>query len=250
MNDAVEPIGIDISTLFTALDDKAPLVHTHSVSNVTAEVAGSGRHRILLSSSMTFTSGVTYNLSIYAKKKAQDWIQLNPVTNNWDVNNWANFDLNNGVVGNTGTGAIATIEDVGNGWFRCSLQCNCILTSNDFTTIILTTNNTNSGRYPSYVATGVESFYIWGVQFTQGVDLKPYYDNGQWETLTYTTATFSNDGVAEFYVDCDGTAGWINIDDWNTTTSNDSRGQDYWGANGVYIEPTYRRVGGSSTFTT
>ena len=35
LNDAVEPIGIDISTLFTALDDKAPLVHTHSVSNVT-----------------------------------------------------------------------------------------------------------------------------------------------------------------------------------------------------------------------
>lgn len=35
LNDAVEPIGIDISTLFTSLDDKAPLVHTHSVSNVT-----------------------------------------------------------------------------------------------------------------------------------------------------------------------------------------------------------------------
>jgi len=35
LNDVVEPIGVDISTLFTSLDDKAPLVHTHSVSNVT-----------------------------------------------------------------------------------------------------------------------------------------------------------------------------------------------------------------------
>lgn len=35
VQEIVEPIGIDISTLFTSLDDKAPLVHTHSVSNVT-----------------------------------------------------------------------------------------------------------------------------------------------------------------------------------------------------------------------
>jgi len=35
LNDVVEPIGVDLSTLFTSLDGKAPLVHTHSVSNVT-----------------------------------------------------------------------------------------------------------------------------------------------------------------------------------------------------------------------
>ena len=44
-------------------------------------------------------------------------------------------------------------------------------------------------------------------------------------SVKFPNTTFSNDGVAEFYVDCDGTAGWINIDDWNTTTTNDSRGQ-------------------------
>jgi hypothetical protein len=71
---------------------------------------------------------------------------------------------------------------------------------------------------------------------------------GTWETLTYTTTTFSNDGVAEFYVDCDGTAGWINIDDWNTTTANDSRDQDYWGVSGVYIEPTYKNPTRSSGY--
>jgi hypothetical protein len=35
VQDIVEPIGVDLSTLFTSLDGKAPLVHTHSVSNVT-----------------------------------------------------------------------------------------------------------------------------------------------------------------------------------------------------------------------
>lgn len=36
--------------------------------------------------------------------------------------------------------------------------------------------------------------------------------NGAWQTLTYTTPSVSQDTVLEFYVDCDGTTGWINWD--------------------------------------
>jgi hypothetical protein len=37
---------------------------------------------------------------------------------------------------------------------------------------------------------------------------------GSWEQLSGTTAAVTDDAVLEFYVDCDGTAGWINIDDF------------------------------------
>lgn len=37
---------------------------------------------------------------------------------------------------------------------------------------------------------------------------------GSWNVLTATTAAATDDGVMEFVVDCDGTAGYINIDDW------------------------------------
>ena len=37
---------------------------------------------------------------------------------------------------------------------------------------------------------------------------------GTWEQLTGTTAAVDADGALEFVVDCDGTTGWINIDDW------------------------------------
>lgn len=39
---------------------------------------------------------------------------------------------------------------------------------------------------------------------------------GTWEQLTATTPTSiaTEDGAMQFYVDCDGTTGWINIDDW------------------------------------
>ena len=39
---------------------------------------------------------------------------------------------------------------------------------------------------------------------------------GTWEQLTATTpaSPASEDGAMQFYVDCDGTAGWLNVDDW------------------------------------
>ena len=37
---------------------------------------------------------------------------------------------------------------------------------------------------------------------------------GNWETLTGALPIPTDNGVYEVYVDCDGTAGWVNIDDW------------------------------------
>ena len=204
------------------------------------------RHRIVASGT-TLSIG-TYNLSVYAKKVNHDWIQVNPVIVSFNVENWANFNLSTGQIGNTGVGASASITSVGNGWYRLSLQCDVISDGVTFPAVCLSTNNTNSIRYPSYTGTLAQCFYIWGAQLTLGSTLLPYYDNGQWENLTYTTGTFLNDGVAEFYVDSDGTTGWVNIDDWSVDTSVDSRGQDYWSVNGTYVEPDFKRGTRSYTF--
>jgi hypothetical protein len=40
---------------------------------------------------------------------------------------------------------------------------------------------------------------------------------GSWEQLTGTTAAVDADGALEFVVDCDGTTGWINVDDWSVS---------------------------------
>jgi hypothetical protein len=37
---------------------------------------------------------------------------------------------------------------------------------------------------------------------------------GSWNQLTATSSTATDDGAFEFIVDCDGSAGWINVDDW------------------------------------
>jgi hypothetical protein len=40
---------------------------------------------------------------------------------------------------------------------------------------------------------------------------------GSWEQLTATTASATADGAFEVFVDCDGTAGWVNVDDWSVS---------------------------------
>jgi hypothetical protein len=39
-----------------------------------------------------------------------------------------------------------------------------------------------------------------------------------WQQLTATTNSALDNGVFSFYVDCDGTAGYINVDDWSVTS--------------------------------
>lgn len=52
--------------------------------------------------------------------------------------------------------------------------------------------------------------------------------DGTWEQLSGTTAAVTDDGYLDFIVDCDGTTGWINVDDWTHATPVDSRGAKYW----------------------
>ena len=63
--------------------------------------------------------------------------------------------------------------------------------------------------------------------------------NGVWQKLVYTTPAALNTGVAEFYVDCNGSTGWINVDDWSIDSiPEETRNGDFWSTSGFYIEPS------------
>jgi len=74
-----------------------------------------------------------------------------------------------------------------------------------------------------------------------------WYSNG---ALIYTVY---GQGVIEFYVDCDGTQGWINIDDISFSPGGiapiDASGTDYMAQYGNYIEADWRRPGGNFAFS-
>jgi hypothetical protein len=62
---------------------------------------------------------------------------------------------------------------------------------------------------------------------------------GSWNQMVGTTAAVSDDGVLEFFIDCDGTAGAINVDDWSQSALK------YWFVGLPIVDPTSGGGGGS-----
>lgn len=51
---------------------------------------------------------------------------------------------------------------------------------------------------------------------------------GNWELLTGTTSAVTANCIIGAYVDLDGTAGWVNVDDWTMTNSQPVGAEKYW----------------------
>jgi len=104
-------------------------------------------------------SSATYSYSVYLKAESTNWAYVWSYDGVASVN--AYFDLENGVVGNTGGSNLdsATIESIGNGWYRC------ILTYTQPTTLVRI--------YPAYsdgsISTGTDNgIYIQYAQLEEG----------------------------------------------------------------------------------
>jgi hypothetical protein len=117
-------------------------------------------------------SGVAYTQSVFAKKGTNDFIQIVGTTAIYDANSWANFDLNNGVVGTVGSSATATITDFGNGWYRCTMTATAITTASGNGLLLwLITSATASRVQTNSLATSV---HLWGAQLVEGTSALTY----------------------------------------------------------------------------
>jgi hypothetical protein len=199
--------------------------------------AVSSEHNV--SPAVSPTLGNTETYSVYAKSAGYNFLGLRvQISGVWSI---TYFNLSTGAVSSSSANFISSnITSAGNGWYRCSITY---------------ANRSASGFQivpaPSqtivHTGNGIDGIFVWGAKLEVGT-LTDYTQDGIWETLSYTTPAVNHDCVLEFYIDCDGTAGWINIDDFKTTTSNDTRGMNYWSSTGFYAEPDWRKPGGTVTF--
>lgn len=114
----------------------------------------------------TITSGLTYTTSIYAKKNTNNFIQIYNLVTFFGSNVWANFDLNNGVIGSVGSAATASITSVGNGWYRCTITGTAIASGAASTSYFhLVTSATAARGEANSLSTSV---FLWGAQLEQG----------------------------------------------------------------------------------
>ena len=82
-------------------------------------------------------------------------------------NSFANFDLENGVIGNSGNSS-PVITSVGNGWYRCSITGEAAATGSGFTLVNSIIDDITDGFNPSYVGDGSSLIFIWGAQLEVG----------------------------------------------------------------------------------
>ena len=107
----------------------------------------------------TLTVGNTYTFSCFAKKGNNDWIRLAHISSG-GTGCW--FDLENGVVGTVNSES-ATIEDYGNGWYKCT---NTFIATTStganlvFIGICDADGSTNAGIIG-------QNDYLWGAQLEQ-----------------------------------------------------------------------------------
>jgi hypothetical protein len=107
-------------------------------------------------------STAAHTFSVFAKAGGRNFIQLRGVTNT-ALNATAFFNLSNGTVGTTAN-ATASIENFGNGWYRCVLVVASANASGFEYEVRLSTD----GIAISYLGDGTSGIFLWGAQLETG----------------------------------------------------------------------------------
>jgi hypothetical protein len=102
--------------------------------------------------------------SIFAKQSGKSKFFIR-----FDNSAYVTFDLENGTIFQNTTEYVATIEDYGNGWYRCYAQSNIETSATSMYIGI-----TDSSGYPSVTANGTDGILFWGAQDESGL-LKEYF---------------------------------------------------------------------------
>jgi hypothetical protein len=126
------------------------------------EDSSTGTHEV--SQSVTLNGDTTYTLSTFAKAGERNILRVaGRLYSSWATFPNAFFDLSAGTV-TLINGLNAKIEDVGGGWYRCSVTGVTINGTPSagplFATIV-------SGTYISYTGDGTSGLYIWGAQLEE-----------------------------------------------------------------------------------
>lgn len=124
------------------------------------ENSATGVHR-LQDSIIISSTGIPVTQSVFAKSKGDG--RFLRIFRGTSSNNFGVFDLDNGVVYNSGgTNLLGSeIKDYGNGWYRCSITFTSAFTN------IATYFGIQNGDLDSYTGDGTSGIYIWGAQLEQ-----------------------------------------------------------------------------------
>lgn len=105
-----------------------------------------------------------YTLSVYAKYNNRAFLQLSFSNVGFNSTCYANFNIQTGVIGTVGSGATASIDSVGNGWYRCSITSTAVTSQSATAGKITIVTASNSAFDQQYAGSTSNSTIIFGAQ--------------------------------------------------------------------------------------
>jgi len=117
-------------------------------------------------SGLAFTAGIEYTVSAFARAGDRTVFQIAFGTSVFGEQ-FANFDLVNGVLGAKGGTTTSTITPIGNGWYRCTARCTALTTATTLIALLMYSSPA-AGRYSFSTGDGSSGLYIWGAQLEAG----------------------------------------------------------------------------------
>ena len=141
-----------------------------------------------------------YTLSVFAKYSGR-FLQV--FAGGADVvgNPYVNFDLQNGTFNNNGANGVS-MENYGNGWYRCIIEVTSAVTSG-FNPIFGLVKTLNSSRAESYTGNGTSGVYLWGAMLEEGSYPTSYIPTTT-STVTRSAETANGSGDASTFNDSEG----------------------------------------------
>lgn len=156
----------------------------NTTADTISATASTGQHLVQNGSHVATTN----TASIYAKKGTHKFFQIFSGANSQA---YANFDLDSGVVGTLGTISTSSIQNVGNGWYRCTMTFTA--TSNSIFRWALV-SSASAAFSESWAATGSENLYLWGAQAELGAYPTTYIPTTS-ATATRVADSFSRSNI-------------------------------------------------------
>jgi hypothetical protein len=178
------------------------------------EAVGTNEHKIHQDTSPAVLT--PYTITIYAKAAERNFLQFVGVSP--FPNQRANFNLSNGTLGSVDASLSASIQSVGNGWYRCIITATPTITGTIRVQWNIITSAT-SPRVESYTGDGVSGLYVWGAQVEAGEYPTSYIPTTS-ASVTRNADVISKTGISDLIGQTEGT---IFVDFYNTKIDTISR---------------------------
>ena len=154
------PVGSSVSAN-TAISPDG----TQDADKLVEDAANSSHFLSASSITMSYTSGTAYTRSCFLKAAGRNIVTVYlPAATFPSAGRQALFNLSSGTIFSVEAGVTASIQNVGNGWYRCSVTAVANATATGHVGGSALTDNGNG----TYTGDGTSGVFIWGAQTETG----------------------------------------------------------------------------------